>query len=49
MMSDLSKIDLQDDAATDAPEALDPAQNLLPDGTEDATTTDDGASGGKYY
>ena len=46
-MNDLSKIDLQDDAAIDAPENLDPAQNLTPAGADE--TTDETPSGGTYY
>jgi hypothetical protein len=48
-MSDLSKIDLQDDAATEVPEAVDPAQNLLNDGTVDGSETEEYASSGTYY
>jgi hypothetical protein len=41
--------DLQDDAATEAPEAVDPTQNLLNDGTVDGTETEAPSSGGTYY
>ena len=45
-MSDFSRIDVQDDAAT---ETFDPNQTVVNDGTVENADTDQPSSGGTYY